>query len=123
MYKSFFYFILGKWVINDIKPTAEGESQKIKIKIRVNIHGIITVASATLVEKKDAADNDKDAENQENANAENNQDQPMDNSSEQQNGMDDAANEVSNPATPEQQQSWTQRVGQWFSSVRPLFAS
>ncbi|XP_077287191.1 heat shock protein 70Cb isoform X2 [Arctopsyche grandis] len=107
---------IGKWVINDIKPTAEGESQKIKIKIRVNIHGIITVASATLVEKKDAADNDKDAESQENANAENNQDQPMENSTEQQNGMDDAANEVSNPATPEQQQSWTQRVGQWFSS-------
>lgn len=110
-------------MINDIKPTPEGESQKIKIKIRVNIHGIITVASATLVEKKDAADNDKEmVDSQENTNADNSQDQPMENSTEQQNGMDETTNEVSNPATPEQQQSWTQRVGQWFSSVRPSLA-
>ena len=39
---------------------------------------------------------------------------------EQANGGVDPANEVSNEATPEKQQSWTQRVGQWFSSVRPI---
>lgn len=43
---------IGQWHIRDVQPTAEGESQKVKLKVRVNIHGIVTVASASLVEKK-----------------------------------------------------------------------
>ncbi|CAH0717215.1 unnamed protein product, partial [Brenthis ino] len=43
---------IGQWNIRDVQPTAEGESQKVKLKVRVNIHGVVTVASASLVEKK-----------------------------------------------------------------------
>ncbi|KAJ0179301.1 hypothetical protein K1T71_005013 [Dendrolimus kikuchii] len=43
---------IGQWHIKDIQATPEGESQKVKLKVRVNIHGIVTVASASLVEKK-----------------------------------------------------------------------
>nr|AXU24961.1 heat shock protein 70-7 [Cyrtorhinus lividipennis] len=44
---------IGQFVIKDVKPTPEGESSKIKIKARVNLHGIFAITSATLVEKKD----------------------------------------------------------------------
>ena len=37
--------------IGDIKPNAEGGSQKVKVKVRVNPNGIFGVASANLVEK------------------------------------------------------------------------
>ncbi|CAB3224942.1 unnamed protein product [Arctia plantaginis] len=49
---------IGQWQIKDVQPTSEGESQKVKLKVRVNIHGIITVASASLVEKKQDAQNE-----------------------------------------------------------------
>ncbi|XP_013185650.1 97 kDa heat shock protein isoform X1 [Amyelois transitella] len=109
---------IGQWHIRDVQPTAEGESQKVKLKVRVNINGIVTVASASLVEKKqDNAQN----ENIEMENSENTpQEAPMETNGgsqeSQQNGpenqevrQDDTGDE------PQQKQSWTQRVGQWFS--------
>ncbi|CAH2063339.1 unnamed protein product, partial [Iphiclides podalirius] len=70
---------IGQWNIKDVQPTPEGESQKVKLKVRVNIHGIITVASASLVEKKqDSSQNDNvDMENVSETN-QNNQEAPMD---------------------------------------------
>lgn len=62
---------IGQWHIRDVQPTAEGESQKVKLKVRVNIHGIITVASASLVEKK------QDAAQAENIEMENANDNPQ----------------------------------------------
>lgn len=44
--------IIGHFSIEDVTPTAEGEVQKIKVKVRINIHGLFTVSSATLTEKK-----------------------------------------------------------------------
>ncbi|XP_017767886.1 PREDICTED: heat shock 70 kDa protein 4 [Nicrophorus vespilloides] len=44
---------IGTWVVKDVKPSAEGKSQKIKVKVRVNIHGIMTVSSASLIESKE----------------------------------------------------------------------
>ena len=32
-------------------PSKEGESSKIKVKVRLDIHGILTVVNASLVEK------------------------------------------------------------------------
>merc|ERR1711972_1147248 len=37
--------------IGDVKPTAEGGNQKVKVKVRINPNGIFGVASASLVEK------------------------------------------------------------------------
>ncbi|KAK9509764.1 hypothetical protein O3M35_007003 [Rhynocoris fuscipes] len=47
---------IGHFIIKDVKPTSEGESSKIKVKVRINLHGIVSVVSAVLVEKKDAND-------------------------------------------------------------------
>uniref|UniRef100_A0A673JHZ2 Heat shock 70 kDa protein 4-like n=1 Tax=Sinocyclocheilus rhinocerous TaxID=307959 RepID=A0A673JHZ2_9TELE len=41
---------IGQYVIQKVIPQASGESSKIKVKVRVNIHGIFSVSSASLVE-------------------------------------------------------------------------
>lgn len=48
-----FYFS-GQFTIKDVKPTPEGESSKIKVKARINIHGIVSIIGACLIEKKDS---------------------------------------------------------------------
>lgn len=89
----------------------------------MNIHGIITVASASLVEKKqDAAQNDNvDMENT-NENSQG-QDAAMDTNGaaqdQQQNGPENQeVRDDEMKGEPQQKQSWTQKVGQWFSGVR-----
>uniref|UniRef100_A0A1A8PCK7 Heat shock protein 4b n=1 Tax=Nothobranchius rachovii TaxID=451742 RepID=A0A1A8PCK7_9TELE len=64
---------IGQFVIQKVIPQASGESSKVKVKVRVNIHGIFSVSSASLVEvqKSDEGEepmeteqaSDKDAEN------------------------------------------------------------
>ncbi|XP_029297900.1 heat shock 70 kDa protein 4b [Cottoperca gobio] len=41
---------IGQFLIQKVVPQASGESSKVKVKVRVNIHGIFSVASASLVE-------------------------------------------------------------------------
>lgn len=38
--------------MKNIKPTATGEPQEVKIKVRINANGVIQLTSANLVEKK-----------------------------------------------------------------------
>lgn len=114
--------MIGQWNIKDVQPTAEGESQKVKLKVRVNIHGIMTVASASLVEKKQDSSQTENVEMENtNDNAQNNQDAMETNGSsqeQQQNGPDNQeVREDDMKGEPQQKQSWTQRVGQWFSGV------
>jgi len=45
-----FPFPTGKFLIQKVVPQASGESSKVKVKVRVNIHGIFSVSSASLVE-------------------------------------------------------------------------
>lgn len=40
----------GQFLIQKVVPQATGESSKVKVKVRVNIHGIFSVSSASLVE-------------------------------------------------------------------------
>uniref|UniRef100_A0A1L8DUC1 Putative heat shock 70 kDa protein 4-like isoform x3 n=1 Tax=Nyssomyia neivai TaxID=330878 RepID=A0A1L8DUC1_9DIPT len=47
---------IGRWVIRDIKPNSAGESQEVKVKIRINQNGIVGITSATLTEKKEQSD-------------------------------------------------------------------
>ncbi|XP_039264715.1 heat shock 70 kDa protein 4-like [Styela clava] len=42
---------IGAFKIKNVVPTPEGGSAKVKVKLRVNIHGIFTVTNASLVEK------------------------------------------------------------------------
>jgi len=44
---------IGTWIIKDVKPSAEGKAQKVKVKVRINLHGIMTISSASLIESKD----------------------------------------------------------------------
>ncbi|XP_041653654.1 heat shock 70 kDa protein 4b [Cheilinus undulatus] len=64
---------IGQFMIQKVVPQASGESSKVKVKVRVNIHGIFSVSSASLVEvqKSDETEepmeteqaNDKEGEN------------------------------------------------------------
>ncbi|KAG5684109.1 hypothetical protein PVAND_013355 [Polypedilum vanderplanki] len=44
---------IGEWQIKDVKPSATGEAQEVKVKVRINHNGLLLVASAQMVEKKD----------------------------------------------------------------------
>ncbi|XP_038155065.1 heat shock 70 kDa protein 4b [Cyprinodon tularosa] len=41
---------IGQFLIQKVVPQTTGESSKVKVKVRVNIHGIFSVSSASLVE-------------------------------------------------------------------------
>uniref|UniRef100_A0A7N8WLB4 Heat shock protein 4a n=1 Tax=Mastacembelus armatus TaxID=205130 RepID=A0A7N8WLB4_9TELE len=41
---------IGQFLIQNVVPQASGESAKVKVKVRVNIHGVFSVSSASLVE-------------------------------------------------------------------------
>lgn len=55
---------IGQFTVKDVKPTPEGESAKVKVKVRINLHGILTISSASLVEKQAASDNDVEDQTQ-----------------------------------------------------------
>lgn len=42
---------IGRFSIKDVVPSKEGESSKIKVKVRLDIHGVLKVVNASLVEK------------------------------------------------------------------------
>lgn len=42
---------IGNFEVGEVRPLEDGGNQKIKVKVRVNLNGIFTVASASLVEK------------------------------------------------------------------------
>ncbi|KAK3607630.1 hypothetical protein CHS0354_010679 [Potamilus streckersoni] len=44
---------IGTFTIKNITPQANGESSKVKVKVRVNNHGIFTVQSASMLEKQE----------------------------------------------------------------------
>lgn len=43
---------IAQFHIQGVKPSAQGEAQKVKVKVRLNIHGVFQVVSATLMEKQ-----------------------------------------------------------------------
>uniref|UniRef100_A0A0K8TST6 Putative heat shock 70 kDa protein 4-like isoform x3 n=1 Tax=Tabanus bromius TaxID=304241 RepID=A0A0K8TST6_TABBR len=59
--------VIGRWHIKDIKPNEKGESQEVKIKVRINQNGIVLISSASLVEKKEAVENENPNEEKETA--------------------------------------------------------
>ena len=48
---STFFTYSGTFLINDVKPTSTGEPSKIKVKVRLDIHGLFNVSSAQMIEK------------------------------------------------------------------------
>ncbi|KAE8749608.1 hypothetical protein FOCC_FOCC003596 [Frankliniella occidentalis] len=50
---------IARYVVQDVKPTSKGESQKVKVKVRVNLHGMFSVSGAQLTEKRDATEQEQ----------------------------------------------------------------
>ena len=42
---------IGNFEIGDVKPLEDGSNQKVKVKVRINLHGIFVVSSANFSEK------------------------------------------------------------------------
>ncbi|XP_026085334.1 heat shock 70 kDa protein 4L-like isoform X1 [Carassius auratus] len=43
---------IGRFTIQNVVPQLDGDSSKVKVKVRVNMHGIFSVSSASLIEKQ-----------------------------------------------------------------------
>ncbi|TNN84183.1 Heat shock protein 4L [Liparis tanakae] len=43
---------IGCFSVQNVAPQPDGESSKVKVKVRVNVHGIFSVCSASLIEKQ-----------------------------------------------------------------------
>ena len=52
----FFLILSGRWRVKDVQPNPNGESQEVKIKVRINQNGIVLISNATMVDKKDAVE-------------------------------------------------------------------
>lgn len=44
------FYLTGVFTIENVVPTAEGDISKVKLKVRLNIHGIFFVKTATMVQ-------------------------------------------------------------------------
>lgn len=95
----------------------EGKSQKVKVKVRVNLHGIMTISSASIYEAKESVEPETPDEQLQKDTQQNSMDHP-------QNDTGDSAMDVNNSgaAAPEvgSGSSWTKKISAWFSGVRIL---
>lgn len=63
-FSHLFISFAGVFTIKNVKSTPDGESAKVKVKVRVNLNGILTVASASLIEKREAVQDKEEDEAQ-----------------------------------------------------------
>ncbi|KAJ8911458.1 hypothetical protein NQ315_013562, partial [Exocentrus adspersus] len=103
---------IGTWTIKDIRPSAEGKPQKVKVKVRVNLHGIMTISSASLYEAKESVETES-VEEPVQKEAQLNQQ----NSTEQQQSEAGTPMDTNTDAAPEvgSGSSWTKKLSAWFS--------
>lgn len=43
-------WFIGRFLVNGVQPPATGEPAKVKVKVRINIHGLFVVNNAHMVE-------------------------------------------------------------------------
>lgn len=60
----YFYVLTGVYTITNVQPQADGQSSKVKVKVRVNNNGMFTVQSASMIEKIEKP-NDQEPESME----------------------------------------------------------
>lgn len=53
---------IGQFLIHNVVPQASGESSKVKVKVRVNVHGMFSVSSASLIEVLKTAEGEEQLE-------------------------------------------------------------
>lgn len=59
VFKLLLILLLGTFTIQNVTATPTGESSTVKLKARVNIHGIFSICSATMLEKQTSIVNDQ----------------------------------------------------------------
>lgn len=52
----------GQFLIKNVVPQESGESAKVKVKVRVNVHGVFSVSSASLIEVVKTAEGEEPME-------------------------------------------------------------
>jgi hypothetical protein len=58
---------LAQFSVQKVTPQSDGSSSKVKVKVRVNVHGIFSVSSASLVEVHKSEENEEPMETDQNA--------------------------------------------------------
>ncbi|XP_054481227.1 heat shock 70 kDa protein 4a [Anoplopoma fimbria] len=53
---------IGQFLIKNVVPQGSGESSKVKVKVRVNVHGMFSVSGASLIEVMKTADGEEPIE-------------------------------------------------------------
>ncbi|KAF5904898.1 heat shock 70 kDa protein 4-like [Clarias magur] len=86
---------IGQYMIQKVVPQATGESSKVKVKVRINIHGIFSVSSASLVEvlKNEESEEPMDTEQTTSPTAEKEEENKMQVDEEQQAAQDNGEKE------------------------------
>ncbi|XP_072524352.1 heat shock 70 kDa protein 4b [Salminus brasiliensis] len=86
---------IGQYMIQKVVPQATGESSKVKVKVRINIHGIFSVSSASLVEvqKSEEGEEAMDTEQTSTPNTEKDEESKMQVDEDQQKSPDDGQKE------------------------------
>lgn len=84
-----------------------------KVKVRINLHGIMTVSSASLFENKETSEADTATEQQQQEAQSQQQQQQAENEQQQQQSNENVAD-----GPPEVGSSWTKKISAWFSGVR-----
>ncbi|KFO80071.1 heat shock 70 kDa protein 4L isoform X2 [Cuculus canorus] len=51
---------IGRFTIQNVGPQHDGENSKVKVKVRVNIHGLFSVANASIIEKQNVEGDNND---------------------------------------------------------------
>jgi len=51
---------IGHFIIKDVVPNAEGDAAKVKVKLRVDIHGILKVSQAQMIEKNEKSEEEQE---------------------------------------------------------------
>lgn len=52
----------GQFTVNGVQPQPSGEASKVKVKVRVNLHGVFGIHSAHMIEKLEQPAEPMDAE-------------------------------------------------------------
>lgn len=86
---------LGQFHVEKVVPQADGSSSKVKVKVRVNVHGIFSVSSASLVEVHKSDDSEEPMDT----------DQALKDEEKMQVDQEDAKAEESQPAQAENKPS------------------
>lgn len=112
---------IGVFSIKNIKPTAEGQSSKVKVKLRLNLNGIFTIASASLIEKcKVTAQQEKEGEEKPNEQNQNSMDVDPDEPPEKKDNKPDQEAQANEPPAPEAEEKGEESNGKKKVPVRTV---